>query len=79
MGITNVEIVCRVCNMSNFDIAWRIEIAKRLLLVPKNTLTDAAEGAGYASDSAFARVFKKETGMTPAGFRKSTIAAHSDV
>ena len=59
--------------------AWRIEIAKKLLLVPRNTLTDAAEGAGYASDSAFARVFKKETGMTPAGFRKSKIAVHSDV
>ncbi|MEM7303078.1 MAG: AraC family transcriptional regulator [Pseudomonadota bacterium] len=51
--------------------AWRIEIAKRLLMTPSNTLTDAAEGAGYASDSAFARVFKKETGMTPASFRKS--------
>ncbi len=50
--------------------AWRIEIAKKLLLVKKNTLTDVAEGAGYASDSAFARVFKKETSMTPARFKK---------
>ena len=51
--------------------SWRIEIAKKLLLDPANTLTDAAEGAGYASDSAFSRVFKKETGLTPAGYRKS--------
>ena len=58
--------------------AWRIEVAKKLLMVPKNTLTDAAEGAGYASDSAFARVFKKETGLTPAGFKKSAIAVHSN-
>ena len=58
--------------------AWRIEIAKKLLLVPKNTLTDAAEGAGYASDSAFARVFKKETGMTPASFKKSAITENSN-
>ncbi|HAT88100.1 MAG TPA: AraC family transcriptional regulator, partial [Rhizobiales bacterium] len=57
--------------------AWRIEIAKKLLVHPRNSLTDAAEGAGYASDSAFARVFKKETGMTPAGFRKSTTTDHS--
>ncbi len=55
--------------------AWRIEIAKRLLMVPNNSLSDAAEGAGYASDSAFARVFKKETGMTPAGFRNSANSA----
>ena len=56
---------------------WRMEIAKELLLVPANSLTDAAEGAGYASDSAFARVFKKETGLTPAGFKKSSNTHHS--
>lgn len=50
--------------------SWRMEIAKRLLSNPVTTLTDAAEGAGYASDSAFSRVFKKETGLTPAGFKK---------
>ena len=58
--------------------AWRIEIAKRLLMVPKTTLTDAAEGAGYASNSAFTRVFKKETGMTPADFKKSVTSHRSD-
>lgn len=60
MAMTPMEYVTR----------WRIEIAKRLLMQPMNTLTDAAEGAGYASDSAFARMFKKETGMTPAGFKR---------
>jgi AraC-like DNA-binding protein len=58
--------------------AWRVEIAKRLLLIPRNTLTDVAEGVGYASDSAFARVFKKETGLTPASFRKSNLVKRSD-
>lgn len=50
--------------------AWRMEIAKQCLADPANSLSDTAESAGYASDSAFARVFKKEIGMTPARFRK---------
>jgi len=55
----------------HYVTSWRMEIAKGLLSKPENSLSDAAEGAGYASDSAFSRVFKKETGLTPAGFRKS--------
>ncbi len=58
----------------DYVTAWRIEIAKQALLDPSNTLSDVAERAGYASDSAFARVFKKETGLTPAGFKKQAIA-----
>lgn len=61
-----------------YATSWRIEIAKKLLSNPANSLTDAAEGAGYASDSAFSRVFKKETGMTPAGFRKIDLPNHSN-
>ena len=50
---------------------WRMEIAKKALLTPGSSLTDAAESAGYASDSAFARTFKKEVGISPAEFRRS--------
>ena len=53
---------------------WRMQIAKKVLLQRHATLTDAAESAGYASDSAFTRAFKKETGQTPAGFRKHAIS-----
>jgi len=54
---------------------WRMEIAKKELSDPKASLSDAAESAGYASDSAFVRAFKKETGMTPAGFRRASASA----
>lgn len=58
----------------DYVTSWRMEIAKQALLDPVNSITDVAECVGYASDSAFARVFKKETGFTPAGFKKGNIA-----
>lgn len=56
--------------------SWRMEVAKKSLANPANTLTIAAESAGYASESAFSRVFKKETGKTPAGYRKLISVDH---
>jgi len=53
---------------------WRMEIAKTVLKRPGTSLTDAAEHAGYASDAAFSRAFKKSSGMTPAEFRKANAA-----
>ena len=59
--------------------SWRMEIAKKVLQQGNTSLTDAAESAGYASDSAFARAFKKETGQTPAGFRKKELSERTMV
>ena len=58
---------------------WRMEIAKKILKSPGSALSDAAEGAGYASDSAFARSCKKETGTTPAEFRRGVLADGSNL
>lgn len=58
---------------------WRMEIAKKVLITADSTLSDAAESAGYASDSAFARSFKKETGASQAEFRKSILSNSSEV
>lgn len=56
--------------------SWRLEIAKQCLADPKNSVSDAAESAGYSSDSAFIRVFKKEIGLSPASFRRQFASNH---
>ncbi|MFD3191286.1 AraC family transcriptional regulator [Sedimentitalea sp. HM32M-2] len=59
----------------HYVTAWRLEIAKQCLADPSNSVSDAAERAGYASDSAFARVFKKEIGLSPASFRRQVTSS----
>ena len=52
--------------------SWRMQIACRFLIDDDLSVAEAAHASGYASESAFTRVFKKEIGMTPAAYR----AAH---
>jgi AraC-like DNA-binding protein len=49
--------------------SWRMQIASDALAVRGLTVAETAEIAGYASESAFSRVFKKEIGLSPAAFR----------
>lgn len=70
MGVAPMEYVTR----------WRMQIAQQDLIARTKPIPDIARGIGYASDSAFARVFKRETGQSPAAFRNeqgknSTITA----
>jgi len=55
--------------------AWlrrqRIDQAKRLLRDPELDLTTIAMRVGYANQSAFGVAFKRETGHTPAAFRRT--------
>ena len=54
--------------------AWidivRIQRAKRLLASTSLSIIDIAASVGVEDQSYFARLFKKETGMTPSAFRK---------
>ena len=49
--------------------SWRMQIARQGLAERNLNVSDVAELTGYASESAFSRVFKKEVGLTPAAFR----------
>ena len=52
--------------------AWRMQIARQALVERRASVAEAAEISGYASESAFSRVFKKEIGLTPAAFRQAS-------
>ncbi|MDU8944048.1 AraC family transcriptional regulator [Ovoidimarina sediminis] len=53
--------------------SWRMQIAREALAMRGLSVAETAEISGYASESAFSRVFKKEIGVSPAAFR----AAHA--
>jgi len=50
---------------------WHMQIARHALRHTQAPVADVAEQFGYASEAAFARVFKKEIGVSPAAFRKA--------
>lgn len=49
--------------------SWRMQIAREGLAKRGLSVAEAAEISGYASESAFSRVFKKEIGFSPAAVR----------
>jgi len=48
---------------------WRMQIACHGLTEARWNVADAAAEAGYASEAAFSRVFKKQVGVSPAAYR----------
>ena len=49
----------------------RIEYAKLLLSSEEASVTYAAEASGFANANYFAKVFRRETGMSPSEFLES--------
>ena len=60
MGVTPMHYVT----------AWRMQIAREALARDGLAIAEVAELSGYASESAFSRVFRKEVGVPPAAFRR---------
>ncbi|RYG18630.1 AraC family transcriptional regulator [bacterium] len=50
--------------------SWRVRCASAMLLKSSAPISDIARKAGYGSDAAFNKVFKRVTGHTPAMFKK---------
>ena len=49
--------------------SWRMGLAAERLNHPEATVAEAAHEAGYDSEAAFSRAFKKATGVTPGAWR----------
>lgn len=50
---------------------WRMQLAKQSLIESNDAIIKIAESAGYQSEAAFSRVFKRFFDVTPAAFRRS--------
>lgn len=65
MGVTPMHYVT----------TWRMQIARDALGKQGLAVSEVAELTGYASESAFSRVFRNEVGEPPAAFRKRAATA----
>ena len=62
-------------NFFDFVNQYRIEEAQqRLLSEPNRTILDIALDSGFNSKSAFYKVFKQQTGLTPSSYRKANVS-----
>ena len=67
-------------SISDYIMECKLTQAKHLLADSDTKIQEIAENLGYTSQSNFARVFKKSTGMTPNDFRsQSNWNRHSEV
>lgn len=49
---------------------WRMQIARQQLATTDEPIISVSETAGYKSEAAFSRVFKKHLGLAPASYRR---------
>ena len=64
-------------SFSKYIQGLRIVRAKRLLLIPHNSVADVAEALGFCDQFSFSHFFKKAVGCSPHHFRQKT-SKHPD-
>jgi AraC family transcriptional regulator len=64
-------------SLGAFARALRIDLATRLLTGSEHSLAQIALIAGFADQSHFSRVFKRQTGLSPGVFRRSACSRNS--
>lgn len=59
--------------LNQYITDYRIEQAKKLLVDPRNKITDISVKVGYSDGSYFGKIFKKQVGMSPSEYRDNRI------
>lgn len=59
------------CTATEYLIKYRLRIAKELLAETDFSLGEAAQTAGFCSQSYFSKMFRRFEGMTPFEYRQS--------
>jgi AraC-like DNA-binding protein len=52
-------------------LRWRLQVAAELLKTTRGTVVQVAAEAGYESEAAFSRAFRREFGVPPARYRRT--------
>ena len=66
------------CTVNEYIINLRLEEAKKILESGENSIADVARLVGYKKAGSFSRMFKRETGMLPREYRKSSRGVQQD-
>lgn len=68
---------CLMMTPINYITHWRMQIARQQLVHSSAPIIEIAEKAGYQSEAAFGRVFKKHHFEAPATYRRHHNSTHS--